>query len=54
LELEDVPRPSIDDVESRFRQLAHEKHPDKGGNAHEFNALVKAREEARRALGVAS
>lgn len=42
---------TLDEVESKFRELAHRFHPDKGGNAAMFNEIVKAREQARRELG---
>lgn len=44
---------NLDQVESRFRELAHQYHPDKGGDAERFHEIVKAREEARRELGAA-
>ena len=38
-------------VESRFRQLARERHPDAGGNSDRFFELTQAREAARRECG---
>jgi len=39
---------TLDLIEQRFRALAHQHHPDKGGDAVLFNQLVFAREQARR------
>jgi len=41
-----------DDVETAFRRLAHSAHPDKGGDTQRFQALMNARRDARRALGL--
>lgn len=42
---------TIDDVERHFREIAQILHPDRpNGDAALFNRLVKARDEARRAL----
>lgn len=38
--------PSIDQIKSRFKELAKAKHPDTGGSAHEFHELQNAYEEA--------
>ena len=45
-------KPSVDDIEDRFRQLAHAAHPDKGGDVNVWHQLVKAREDARKWIGV--
>lgn len=37
-------------VEARFKELAAMHHPDKGGDQRKFDALVKARDQARRDL----
>jgi hypothetical protein len=42
---------TIEDVEERFRKLAHDRHADKGGNDDEMRRLIQARTEARRELG---
>jgi hypothetical protein len=42
---------TVNDVERQFKQLAHEAHPDKGGNVERWHQLVQARENARRDLG---
>lgn len=44
------PGVSLDQVESRFRELAHQFHPDKGGDPEKFRAIVNARDEARKEL----
>jgi hypothetical protein len=41
----------LEDVERRFRELAHQTHPDKGGNAEQFDLYLKARMQARKELG---
>jgi hypothetical protein len=41
---------SIEVVESRFRELALKHHPDVGGDSEAFQAIVRAREEARNEL----
>jgi hypothetical protein len=38
---------TADMVESRFRELAMQHHPDKGGNPDKFRQLVSARDAAR-------
>jgi curved DNA-binding protein CbpA len=38
---------TADMVESRFRELAMQHHPDKGGNSDKFRQLVSARDAAR-------
>jgi hypothetical protein len=43
---------SVDDVEARFRKLAAAMHPDQGGNAPDFRAVVDARRQAREHFGV--
>lgn len=40
-------QPSGDQVEARFRELVKVKHPDRGGNAAEFNSIVDAVRAAR-------
>lgn len=42
---------TTDAVDSKFRQLAHWAHPDKGGTSEQFQRIVNARNDARRALG---
>ncbi|MDP9311744.1 MAG: hypothetical protein M3R24_12830 [Chloroflexota bacterium] len=37
---------SVEDVESKFRVLAKAMHPDVGGNNHEMQSLLKARDVA--------
>lgn len=41
---------SEEDVREAFRNLAQIHHPDKGGDAGKFQALIRAREEALREL----
>lgn len=41
-----------DALDSKFRQLAHIHHPDKGGTPEQFQRIVNARNDARRALGL--
>lgn len=43
---------SVDDLETRFRKLAATMHPDQGGNAADFQAVVAARKQAREHFGV--
>lgn len=38
------------DVEKRYRELAKDKHPDRGGDAAEFNAVIEAVRLAREEL----
>ncbi len=38
----------IHEVERRYKQLASERHPDKGGSAEAFAELTKARADARK------
>lgn len=42
--------PTLDQVERKFRELASEHHPDRGGNPEIFSDLVHARESARAEL----
>jgi hypothetical protein len=42
---------TADSLDSKFRQLAHTAHPDKGGTSEQFQRIVNARNDARRALG---
>jgi hypothetical protein len=54
-EVLDLPREGIvtaEQVESNFRALAKVMHPDAGGDAEAFQAIVIARENARKDLGV--
>lgn len=46
LGLPDVPRPALDDVKGAWRRLAAQHHPDRGGDAAEFDRLRRAYEEA--------
>lgn len=39
---------SIDDIQTAFRTLAHQHHPDKGGDPEKFRHLCLARENALR------
>ncbi len=41
---------TIVDVERRYRELIKEKHPDRGGDAGEFNAVIDAVRQARQEL----
>jgi len=43
-------RPSIEEVESAFKQLAREKHPDRGGTEAGFAHISRARDFAREEL----
>ena len=43
-------RPTLRQVEQRFRILARKHHPDKGGDRNKFEQLVQAREAARMEL----
>lgn len=47
-----VVKPTADDIESAFRALVKEHHPDVGGDAEVFHQLVLARENAKRDIGV--
>jgi hypothetical protein len=38
------------EVDDRYKQLVKLKHPDRGGNASEFNAIVEATRQAREEL----
>lgn len=42
---------TLDAVEQRFRSMARERHPDKGGDPAAFAELTKARADAREELG---
>lgn len=50
LELQHDPRPTVTDVEEKFRALRSKRHPDKGGSDAAFDELVKAREQALQEL----
>lgn len=41
---------SAESIEARFRELARKRHPDMGGNAADFSALVDARKAALEAI----
>lgn len=41
------PTASVKEVQQAFRQLAMVHHPDRGGNAVEFDKLMKASREAQ-------
>lgn len=43
------PGATRDDIEQKFRDLAKRHHPDAGGDANEFVAIRKARDDALRA-----
>jgi len=43
-------KPSLDEIEARYRELAKRHHPDVGGDEEKFKALTAAREAARRDL----
>lgn len=43
---------SEDILDSKFRELAHIHHPDKGGTSEGFQRILNARNDARRALGL--
>lgn len=51
LELESDP--TMESVDRAFKRLVSIHHPDKGGDPEKFQALVRAREDARRELGTA-
>lgn len=40
-------KPTLRQVEQRFRVLARKHHPDKGGDRKKFEEIVRAREAAR-------
>jgi hypothetical protein len=40
------PAPSIDEIESAFRRLASQHHPDRGGDIETFHALTKHKKNA--------
>ena len=44
------PPHSLDQVERRFRRLAAEAHPDRGGSCEQLQRLLRARALARRQL----
>jgi hypothetical protein len=44
---------SMDQVDTSFRALAKEHHPDVGGDENTFRTIIQAREDARKELGVA-
>lgn len=41
---------NIDDVEAAYRKLRSQHHPDKGGNAEQFQRIQRAYEQAREQL----
>jgi len=41
-------RVTVEEVQAKFRTLAHEHHPDKGGDPEKFRSLCLARENALR------
>jgi hypothetical protein len=41
---------SVEVVESRYKELAMKHHPDKGGDAEKFRALVAARDAAKQEI----
>jgi hypothetical protein len=45
------PNATIDEVNSRFKELARTNHPDVGGNVDEFQRISAARRAAAEALG---
>jgi hypothetical protein len=45
------PNATIDEVNSRFKELARTNHPDAGGNLDEFQRISAARRAATEALG---
>ena len=42
--------PSVEQVETRYRELVKEAHPDRGGDAASFNSIVDAVRQAREEL----
>lgn len=46
-------KPSAEEIERRFRDLAKKHHPDHGGDAERFQALKRARDAAKLALAEA-
>ena len=36
--------PTVEEIESRFRELAHDLHPDKGGDHEAMTKLARARD----------
>lgn len=53
LEFDDADRPSLADVNARFKQLALKHHPDVGGDPERFREITEARAAARTELGAA-
>jgi hypothetical protein len=51
LTIEPGTRPSIEIIEQRFRDLARERHPDRGGSNEMMAELNRARDEARKEWG---
>ena len=47
-------RPSLSDVETKYRELVKATHPDRGGDAAKFNAVIDAVRQAREELGRAA
>jgi len=50
-DLNDPPAVLLARAERRFRILAQDHHPDRGGDSEWFQRLLRARDEARRELG---
>jgi curved DNA-binding protein CbpA len=46
-----APNATLDEVNSRFKELARINHPDVGGNLAEFQRISEARHAASAALG---
>ena len=44
-------KPTITEMEQRYRSLVKEKHPDRGGDAAQFNDIVTAVQQGRAELG---
>lgn len=47
-------KPTSEYIKNRFRELAHQHHPDRGGDADKFRELVAARDQALAELQEAS
>lgn len=43
-------KPSLDEIEERFRALARKHHPDAGGDREKFEAIAKARDAAKKEI----
>lgn len=44
-------RPELHDLEARYKRLRSKRHPDRDGNAHEFDRVIKAYQLAVSELG---